>query len=391
MRRAAPFRTLDVFRGLGALWVVMGHSCVPFVSAHPVYKNWVYDISAKGVLGVVLFFVISGYCIMAAVYGALLRQKSVGRYLFDRVRRIYPPYLFTFALTVLISYSLMVAVRHHWMSPGHLSVALDRSPSYWIGNLFLLQFELHVPFTNVVFWSLCYEVSFYVIMAVLLLLAKAVWARAGVYGGTLVLVLGTCLVSIVSLTWLIVEQTEVFPLALWHLFALGCLLFFCFEDNVDLAPAAMPAFRRIAWGSFGIVALLVGVFAIFRQIGEDSYDHPSSRVLSATALLFCGLLIAIYPQDAWLSERAILRPLLWLGTFSYSLYLIHPVVLPIVDVSLRMAGLNDGLYPVTFVVEILTGIFAGRVMFLAVERHFISKRQKERVHEETGEPAVAAG
>jgi peptidoglycan/LPS O-acetylase OafA/YrhL len=65
---------------------------------------------------------------------------------------------------------------------------------------------------------------------------------------------------------------------------------------------------------------------------------------------------------------------MWLGTFSYSMYLIHMVVIPFPDAGLRKLGFEGPLYIITYLVQLLTAVSAGWFFFALVERRFISKR-----------------
>jgi peptidoglycan/LPS O-acetylase OafA/YrhL len=62
-----------------------------------------------------------------------------------------------------------------------------------------------------------------------------------------------------------------------------------------------------------------------------------------------------------------------LGTFSYSLYLVHTLVQPFVDVGMRRVGLTGELYVINFFAQIVVSVIAGWLFFLAVERHFLGK------------------
>ena len=91
-RFPARYGLLDGLRGIAALGVVLTHHGV---------VAWGHD-------AVLVFFIISGYCITAAAHAALERDtgNSVFRYfMWRRLRRIYPPYFLSlvfFAATRLI-------------------------------------------------------------------------------------------------------------------------------------------------------------------------------------------------------------------------------------------------------------------------------------------------
>ena len=383
LQRIPAYQSLDLFRGLAALWVVMCHSCVPWLTnKHTAYfSNPLYAFSARGQLGVVLFFVISGYCITAAVYSALHSGKTVTRYFFDRLRRIYPPYLFALLLTVGANLVIGSAESHHLIGHVHHDIAVGRSPIYWAGNILLLQYELHTSFTNIVFWSLCYEVTFYVFMGLFLLAAKQVAKVKDAPAGAMVVVLALGASSIASLSYLIVAGKEIFPFDLWPLFALGGLLFF----TIEMKPSTMKGYteaRRVIWSTSGLVCVFTGLYAALRVLGGTDVVHPSSRIRAITALLFCAALAWLRKYDQYIVKFSVIRPLFLVGSVSYSLYLIHPVVLPFVDVVLRKRGLDGNQYVITFITQIVVAVIAGYLMFVGVEQFFISKRQSRRFSSE---------
>ena len=63
------------------------------------------------------------------------------------------------------------------------------------------------------------------------------------------------------------------------------------------------------------------------------------------------------------------RPLEWMGEFSYSLYLIHPVALA-VRIRVLPAGTIPGV--LAFVVDIAAALALSRGFFYLVERHFLN-------------------
>src|SRR5580704_14100421 len=90
----ARYAMVDAWRGLAALGVVCYH--LGFESGTD------FDL---GHACVMVFFVISGYCIAASTESCRRNQVGPGRYMWRRVRRIYPPYFFAicfFAATRLL-------------------------------------------------------------------------------------------------------------------------------------------------------------------------------------------------------------------------------------------------------------------------------------------------
>ena len=71
------YRTLDHWRGVAALWVMIFHGFVTtyHLSLHPL-TELLKLVAAPGWLGVHLFFVISGYCISGNVYKLILKNNG---------------------------------------------------------------------------------------------------------------------------------------------------------------------------------------------------------------------------------------------------------------------------------------------------------------------------
>lgn len=385
MQRIAPYKTLDIFRGYAALWVVMVHSCDRWLGGvDPKYSRVpLYAFSLRGQLGVMIFFAISGYCITAAAYGALVTRKSIWRYSYERIRRIYPPYLVTVVLTVISLAAIGVANAHHWIPPVNHPHVLQPDPRFWIGNLLLLQMELNTPMLNVVFWSLCYEIAFYLIIGIFIVGAQALAAKRGLTAGAYVLVNAFGISTALGLIWLIFDRSSdpshIFPMDLWHQFALGGLLFFLLEWKPETVQGFTKSLRWTVIANFAVAVALTMVYIAMKHTGGEDDGHPSNQLRSLTCLIFLAILIVLRKYDDKVSENVVLRPLMWIGAFSYSLYLIHPIILPYLDILCRKVGLNGPLYWIAFWIQVGVSVVAGRIFFLLVERWFISKRQVQRL------------
>ncbi len=384
MQRIPPFRTLDALRGFAAIWVVMVHCCDRFLSGDNLryLRSPLYAFAIRGQLGVIVFFIISGYCITAAAHAALYSGKTLGRYSFERGRRILPPYWIALILGVLATLALHVADSHHWIGKINHPQPLPTSPVYWLANLSLTQYECNTDFANIVFWSLCYEVAFYAVIGLLLWAAKRVAKGRGMAAGQYTLILGLVFTTCASLVSLILFSAAIFPFSLWHQFSIGGLLFYLLESRKETVAGYSTRLRWTLYGSAAVTTALCIVFIVLRQVGPVDISHPSSKVRTAGCLLFCVFLALIKPFDAKIAEGRWLRPLLWVGASSYSLYLIHPVVLPFIDVACRKAGFDGGRYWIAFWIQLLVAIAFGRLFYWLVERHFVSSRQTKRLVQE---------
>src|ERR1043166_3392561 len=179
------FESLDHWRGVACLFVVIYHSTIVYLSttasaAAPGWigaaLEWTHHLN----VGVALFFVISGYCIAAAADSARRRNSGIGQYFVRRFRRIYPP----FWIVVVLSVATFFVLDYGWSAPllSDPPWAQYRpwwySPSQWIGNLTLTETWRHHVFGDLrghfpgQAWTLCYEEQFYFVTGMLLLCAR---------------------------------------------------------------------------------------------------------------------------------------------------------------------------------------------------------------------------
>ncbi|MGA9136213.1 MAG: acyltransferase family protein [Terracidiphilus sp.] len=383
--KIAPFRSLDVLRGLAALWVVMCHAADHYVGGTRWEKWPVYSFSLRGQLGVVLFFLISGYCIIGAAYSAFASGKRVRRFAFERARRIYPPYFFTIVLALLVGGTLILAQHHHLILAIHHPMQLSGGARFWVSNLFIIQSEAGQGYINIDFWSLCDEVAFYVIVGVILLGAKWIERKWGAPAGLFFFSLVVVALTVESLLWQITSGSAgTFPMDRWYQFGLGGLFFLAAEIKSESFVGYSEMLRTTNRVMMAVAVILTAVFASTRSLGGGTVDHPSSRVQSWIAILYLALFWVLRSVEAQFTHRRALSPLFWLGSFSYSLYLVHPYFLGLVDLPARKMGLVGDLYLISWALQIIVGVIAGWIFYLVVERHFVSSRQKRRIATELG-------
>jgi peptidoglycan/LPS O-acetylase OafA/YrhL len=121
-----------LFRG----WVTDGQSPLRFPNVGPYYRY--------GYLGVQLFFMISGFVIFMSASGSSPAKLVKARFL-----RLFPAYWFAVVLTA--------AVVAAWGGPV-LRVGIAQASV----NLTMLQQVVHVPHVDGVYWTLSFELVFYV-------------------------------------------------------------------------------------------------------------------------------------------------------------------------------------------------------------------------------------
>ncbi len=289
---------IDALRAVAALSVVLWH-----FSSDIVVLDFVTSINFDfGRFGVLVFFIVSGY----VVPFSLLRQRSrpIVTFAISRCFRLYPAYLLSVALIVLLG---------------------GASPTFWeiLINATLLQKFVGLGDINSVAWTLAIELVF--------------------YGGCVGLFLTRALHSLHRLS-IVLMALSVLTIAA----ALTRLWF----------GVSMP----FTW--LGFFSLMVGGTVIRRMddLGKP-LDWRFWVVLAGFLLLQLGAIAAIYSDPvhgrpagreitAWLAAIAIfllvdrLAPIRWapiayVGRISYSLYLFHAPVSSFLLLAAHQANLPD--------------------------------------------------
>lgn len=325
-KQAERFTVLDSLRGLAALAVVFWHFTLtlldapagsPYRLGAEVAEFWrlspLYPLIA-GREAVVVFFILSGFVLsLPWVRG---QRVPYGPYFVKRVCRIYLPYIATVALT-FAAYALLggrvVPELGAW-----INTPWQRDPSAAeVVNFALLvgSFE-HEPF-NIVIWSLVHEMR--VSLAFPLLMVPVMRWRWPV---TLAVFLGVSAFGTV-LSATAARGTD-YAETLHYLifFVVGALLAKHRGDVVAWwRGRSRPLHLLLGVAAFGLYAY-ARVLSSFWDAPRIAWDAEDLLVGVGATILIVWLLASSRAQRVmdW-------PPLVFLGRISYSLYLLHLLVL----------------------------------------------------------------
>ena len=349
------YELLDGLRGLAAVAVLLHHM----------------QIVSIGHFAVMVFFVISGYCITASADSCLLAGTGFREFMARRVRRIYPPYLL--ALTF---YAFTRAIKAALHGPNELNrPALD-----WLQNLTLTQWvsdlfhPVQWPAQNrtlfvSAFWSLNYEEQFYLIMGVGLLAA----IRLGFPMNWTILGIG-----IVGLAWnWLIPGNWMCGLFIeyWVHFALGSCLYFVLCRYVS---------SRNRWILISLTALL-GIACFLQLIPFSVHTIDDKRAMVELSLL-CAVTLALFflrPFSRRITSSKLWRPIAMLGTISYSLYLIHQFNLTLTEQVARFVLPTRSPQFVIIIVVAALHLALATVFWYWCERPFFRKSHRTPRDERT--------
>jgi len=290
---------------------------VPVVAFHASAK-----LAPGGFVGVDIFFVISGFLITSMIYTEVSDGRfTLWKFYERRIRRIVPALIALILLCAPIGWYVLFPPDFHEFSRSAAAAMLSAANIFfwWTTDYFTREAGTQ-PLLHT--WSLGVEEQFYILFPLLLM------ALRGKSKATHLWILGVLSVLSLALSEAAVrfEPTFAFywlPPRAWELM-LGSLL----AIGAPTAPASRTAREGLALG--GMLAIAASVL-LFRE----NMPFPGLR-----ALLPClGAALIIWTAPGTMTGRFLcLRPLVFIGLISYSLYLWHWPIL----VFTRMA-LGDSM------------------------------------------------
>ena len=287
-------QAMEGLRGLAVLLVFFVHYVSlskPWLPAadsefHQAFIGFTQWLHHFGNVGVDLFFVLSGYLI----YGTVIKkpQPYLG-FMRRRIERLYPTFTVVFLLYLLLS----------WLLPAQSKIPSEMWPAilYLCQNFLLLPGVFPIEPLISVAWSLSFEIMFYLLIPLLVSLARL---RNWPVTQRILFFVGLAALMI----WLL-------PLSHKRsvMFVGGILLF----DLLLLNP--VRRYHGLA-ASVALLSLLLGQWLVLPAFAE------TLLVLLWTSLL-CYLAFSLH-----VVARPLCWPYLrWLGNMSYSYYLLHGLAL----------------------------------------------------------------
>ncbi|TCD48559.1 acyltransferase family protein [Chlorobium sp. N1] len=288
---------IDGLRAVAVLAVLFFHTDIPGFSG--------------GYVGVDIFFVISGYLITLILLKEIDRQDfSIARFYERRIRRIFPALFPMLAFVILVGSYLFDAKAFKELGQGVQATTLFASnlDLFWFKSDYFAAPSLQKPLLHT--WSLAVEEQFYIFFPLVLLFISRYLQRRYL----LWIILASLLSLGVSIWGIHYKPSPTFylmPTRAWELLA-GSLLAL---GIVQQAPS--PRISN-ALSLFGIA--LIG-YSI--TMYDDSTLFPGYNAI-APVLGACLIIVAGGgAQMPYLNTVLALRPMVFIGLISYSLYLWH--------------------------------------------------------------------
>ncbi|MFJ9893826.1 acyltransferase family protein [Streptomyces sp. NPDC091280] len=364
---------LDALRGIAALVVVFDHTSYAFMAE---FRRELMPQFNTSRYGVMVFFLVSGYIIPAS----LERQGCVRTFWIGRVFRVYP--------LLTVSVGAVLALRLAGCAEIRTDFGGQSAAAVVVAHVTLLQEVLGTPSLLLVLWTLSYEMAFYLLVVALF---------------TVRLHRSSAAVAVTLAALAVVSATAggVLPAsALSGAIGTGPLITFAslaMVAAIGCASTGTPALRVFGGVLGGVLALVLVAFngtvpmweglvilavmflgtAVHRAVhGPDTWRYAACTV---AVVIACAVGSALcdgggpggsqFTRRGWivafllavltfgtglvLRHRRIPRGLTGLGTISYSVYLVHPVLLAVTDATIGRSRQDSPVAEMAFVAVLL--------------------------------------
>ena len=310
----------------------------------------------NGSIGVPLFFMISGFIMHHTTRVENPQWKNVKIFLIKRLIRIVPLYLFMTTIYILVS------GNGHFYFIEHPRLLL---PTFF----FFPTYANHIgPSYGMpalaVGWSLNYEVYFYVLIGLSMLFGKQRWfVLTGWF------LASTLLLPLITNGFVMMSLSEWYGYAASYLSLMTnpVLLFFLVGIGVSSIYNSSIEPPSLFWANAHVgLAVLVFVLSYFQviQLLPGWYNH----------ILICGLLLFSLIQRNKIKPFAVPRFLMFIGNSSFSLYLVHPIILNVFPKILLASGMGIAFKGwIVFVLVFLAILFLAGASQRYIEKWLSSK------------------
>ncbi|MFF7946179.1 acyltransferase family protein [Streptomyces griseorubiginosus] len=360
---------LDALRGVAALVVVFDHSSYTFM---PDFRQDLMPHFNTSRYGILVFFLVSGY----VVPHSLERRGCVRAFWVGRIFRLYP--LWAALVSALLAlHALGIAELRH--------IGAHSTATVVIAHVTMLEELLGTPSVLLVLWTLSYEMSFYLL--VVGLFTVRLQRRSAAFAVLLAaLAAGSVTAGVTLQPSALSSEFGTGPVIAFAAVAMGAAVFCAGAETAVLRvfggvlggvlALVLVAFNGTVplWEGLVILAVMfLGTTVHRAEAGQCSWVFA---VGTAVIVSVCAVGSAYWWGDGdqftrrgWITafmlalitfgagmavrNRCVPRVLTGLGTISYSLYLVHPVLLTVIDSTVGRRRQDSPVLEAAFFVVLL--------------------------------------
>lgn len=340
MTAHATFRAQEHFGSLDGLRAI---SILAVLWHHTQPQGLALTVKYLGTHGVTLFFAISGFLITTL----LLRERErhgaidIRAFYLRRTLRIFPVYY-----GVVLLYAVVVYLMERNTAAGQ--AFFQNLPAFltFTSNLFV-ESDGRVIFYFA--WSLAAEEQFYLVWPVLLLLAGTTRRAFWLLGALLVVLIATELAQL--------KSDKVFPVAI----TAGSLLALALHHE-----RSYRVVQAVFGHGWSLAAVIVGLMLVLPNFAVPIF---------VAHLLFAALVACcVVREDHWAAPFLKWRPMVFVGSISYGMYLLHMLArASAVTVFKRLQLPTDGVH--VFLATLAITLVAAWLSWRYYESYFLGLKR----------------
>jgi peptidoglycan/LPS O-acetylase OafA/YrhL len=321
------FNELDSLRGLAALMVLLMHYTDVFPSIAKKVSGFgdiYYIIISNGHAAVILFFVLSGFVLSLPFYEK--RSFHYSSFIIKRICRIYLPYV------IIIFVAIGLRRVTHW-NIGHFSSLvvwakwnIKITPRLILNHILFLG-EYNYNALVMVIWSLVHEMRISLIFPfVVMLLLRVNWKISLIIALALSGISFTLIDHFPTKFNDIVSTNYFVTLHYTAMFIIGALLAKHRESLINITIKYKLIYIYIPVSFICFTYPDIPYIIIGKLLGSVNYNI---YLISLDWIIAIGsaLIVLLALSSSMFSKFLLKKPVHFLGEISYSLYLVHPVVL----------------------------------------------------------------
>ncbi|WP_245315167.1 acyltransferase family protein [Bradyrhizobium yuanmingense] len=329
-REKAHVLPLDSIRGIAATSVVIHHLLLmpTFLAAFP-HNAWINcSFFRSAWLLVDLFFVLSGMVMALSYVENDFTRFSLREFMVRRLARVYPLHILMLLANLVFRLLRIGLVMAGVVVAAPAAFEVNNAYSFGL-NVLLLHSMGFIDYLswNAPSWSISVEFYTYLVFGLIVLIALRMRSLPWFYVLSGLLAVGSLVFIIFVLEKKSIElQTDFGLLRCFVGFFLGVLM----VRIVDRLPAKPgPA----AQGALQFVAMIASIVLV--SLAEA---NPAATFLAPVMFaIFLGSLLA-FPDALLVPRILVAKPLIWLGRRSYSIYMVHALVVLLAEYFVRGVG-----------------------------------------------------
>lgn len=319
----------DWIRALAAIAVIFYHYTMRYPALFETkidYKiNFTYGSS-----GVNIFFLLSGFLTLYA-----LKPKAMSKeYLKKRIKRLYPEYWICLIITGLIEIFFLKE-----LFPGLKA---------FIINFSMLQNFIGVSNIDGAYWTLAYEIRFYIVIFLLILIKKIKKITPICYGWMGIIALQIFLYNISGETLIVKLLDYVFMPSYAAPFIIGIFLFNLTKNIQD----------KFSW-----IGILSAVFISY--IEQEKHYCITLVVFTIIFIIIIVMRWKVVKYETFIAkiEESRIKPLSFIAKISYPMYLLHQYIGYVILQQLEKLGFHkEIMIIIPFIIIVLLSYCVNQII-----------------------------